>query len=156
MRAGQAFGFALALSCAPGAAAAQATADELLACAAEYEARATYAGVLGQGDAGHLAFLSGRADLFLHLAEMRSPTFWAGCSSDRAPLLSLVLCVGPKDLSGERHALAEERLIELADTYRGNLRLEACMVDEGCADCMRLFNRMVRANFPQSYNTTPP
>jgi hypothetical protein len=156
MRLGRTLGLALVLSNIAGAAGAQATADELLTCAAEYKARAVYNETLEQGNAAHVAFLSGRADLFLRLAELRSPTFWVGCPGDRAWLLSLVLCVGPKELSGERDALAEERLIEFANAYRGNFRLETCMVDEDCARCMGLFNRMVRANFPDAWKTTPP
>lgn len=154
MRAGRAFGFAL--SVLPFASFAEAPYEELLSCSAEFQARAMYVETLEQADAGHIAFLLGRSDIFLNLAEAVGPRVTISCGDDHGAAIGLVICQGPKDLSADRSALVSERLIELANANRGNLRLEACMVDETCAKCMGLFNRMVRERSPLARDTTPP
>jgi hypothetical protein len=156
MRAGRAFGFALSFLLYAGSAGAQETYEPLLSCAAEFQARAIYAESLGLADAGHISFLMGRSEIFLSLAEAVGPREMISCPGDRGPVMDLVICLSPKDLSADRSALVSERLIELANANRGNLRLEACMVDETCAECMRLFNRMVREHSPMAWDTTPP
>jgi hypothetical protein len=156
MRTARAFGFVLALISLARAARAEPAVEELMSCAAEFQARAVYAEKLGHSDSGHVAFFSGRSDSFLRLAEARAPKTMIGCSGDSGPRISLVLCLEPADLAEERAALVEERLIALAEENRGSQRLQVCMVDEACAECLRLFNRMVRARFPGAWKTAPP
>lgn len=153
---GRTFGFALSILLFAGAADAQATHAELLSCSAEFKARAVYSETLGQAEAGYIAFLLGRTDLFQRLAEAVGPSVTVGCDDGYGLALGLVICSAPKDLSADLSALVDERLIELSNANRGNLRLETCMVDDTCAKCMRLFNMMVRDRFPKAWKTTPP
>ncbi len=155
MRWGGPIGFAFALTTVAGMAKGQATSDELLTCAAEFSARATYAETLGHSDAGHIGFLRGRSDIFLRLGEGRAPQQVISCG-DSGWLISLVLCLGPADLVDEREELASQRLIEIVEVHRGIYQLPACIVDDTCADCMALFNRVVREQYPLAWQATSP
>lgn len=95
MGSGHGIAFALALTAVMGPAIAEETADELLACAAELSARATYAETLGHSDAGHIGFLRGRSNAFLRLAEARAPKQMIGCG-ESGPRIGTAIRKAPR------------------------------------------------------------
>jgi hypothetical protein len=129
--------------------------DRLLACSAEFAARSAYVQKLGHADPPHLAFLSGRAEIFLRLAEARAPRVSVGCG-DSGAVIGLVLCRGPADLLDQRDRLTQDRLVDIVGANRGADRLPTCMEDAVCAGCLDRFSDEVRARYPGAWATTPP
>jgi hypothetical protein len=155
MRTGRATWFALVVLALAVPAAAQVRSDELLSCAAEFAARATYAKTLGHSEAGHMTFLERRLDIFLRLAEDRAPKTMIGCGLSGLSQ-KLLLCFGQPDLHDARSALADDHLMRLVEGHGGQHQLSVCMVDETCAACLALFNRVVREEYPEAWATMPP
>lgn len=111
----------------------------LLACSAEFWARAQYVQQLSQADPDHVTYLMGRSEMFLGLAEAISPNTVVSCDNDGSSS-GLLLCMGRPDLFDKVQSLALDRLTEIVEATGGDGRLAACMEDGACAECMQVLS----------------
>lgn len=115
-------------------------ADALLACSAEFYARAEYNRGLRLTNSGHQKFLMERANLLLQIAQARAPLEVTGCGDNQGPFLGLVICLGPASLFAEQKSMMLDRLAELVAESGPDHPLPVCMEDEVCSKCLRLLD----------------
>jgi len=139
-RGGAGFSACLVLLSTALALRAEPTADALLACSAEFYARAEYNRGLRLTSSGHQKFLMERANLLLQVAQARAPLEVTGCGGNQGPLLGLVICLGPANLFAEQKSLMLDRLTVLVIENGPDHPLPVCMEDEICSECLRLLD----------------